>query len=112
MEPHRHLGTNRDDQRADQAALWVRVGRIRREGSGFSDFLLFFYNQVIGLPAVTTSSAIAVALACDAFVDILIREFSDNLRTRLGRRHPLMYCSANSLVSRLLVSVEPAAVAE
>jgi len=61
---------------------------------GFSYFLLFFYNQVIGLPALTASGAIAVALACDAFADILIGEFSDNLRTRWGRRHPLMYFSA------------------
>src|SRR5215510_2669380 len=61
---------------------------------GFAYFLLFFYNQVIGLPALMVTSAIAIALAFDAVVDVLIGEFSDNLRTRWGRRHPLMYVSA------------------
>ena len=61
---------------------------------GFSYFLLFFYNQVIGLPAIVVGSAIAIALAADAFIDPIIGQFSDNLRTRWGRRHPLMYASA------------------
>jgi len=30
----------------------------------------------------------------DAFVDPMIGQFSDNLRTRWGRRHPLMYAAA------------------
>lgn len=61
---------------------------------GFSYFLLFFYNQVIGLPAIVVGSAIAIALAADAFIDPIIGQISDNLRTRWGRRHPLMYASA------------------
>lgn len=61
---------------------------------GFSTFLLFFYNQVIGLPAIAVGSAIAVALLADAFLDPVIGQLSDNLRTRWGRRHPLMYASA------------------
>jgi glycoside/pentoside/hexuronide:cation symporter, GPH family len=95
-------GTHLDKTSARAEMTSVRTKLLYGFGSvaygvkdqGFSYFLLFFYNQVIGLSAVTTSTAIAVALACDAFVDILIGEFSDNLRTRWGRRHPLMYCSA------------------
>lgn len=61
---------------------------------GFSTFLLFFYNQVIGMPALVVGSAIAIALAADAFIDPIIGQISDNLHSRWGRRHPLMYASA------------------
>src|SRR5215475_4569176 len=57
---------------------------------GFGTLLLFYYNQVIGLPAGEVSFAIALVLVFDAFVG----QISDNLRTRWGRRHPLMYASA------------------
>lgn len=61
---------------------------------GFLYFLLFFYNQVVGLPSAWVSSAIAVALIADAFADPIVGQISDNLRTRWGRRHPLMYAAA------------------
>ncbi|HEY4943107.1 MAG TPA: MFS transporter [Rhizomicrobium sp.] len=61
---------------------------------GFGYFLLFFYNQVVGLPSAWVSSAIAAALLFDAFADPIVGQFSDNLRTRWGRRHPLMYAAA------------------
>jgi Na+/melibiose symporter-like transporter len=61
---------------------------------GFAYFLLFFYNQVIGAPSQWVSSAIALALIVDAFADPIVGQVSDNLRTRWGRRHPLMYAAA------------------
>lgn len=61
---------------------------------GFNTFLLIFYNQVIGLPATLVSSAIAIALVCDAIFDPIIGEISDNWRSAWGRRHPFMYASA------------------
>jgi len=61
---------------------------------GFLYFLLFFYNQVIGLPSAWVSGAIAMALIVDAFADPIVGQLSDNLRTRWGRRHPLMYAAA------------------
>jgi glycoside/pentoside/hexuronide:cation symporter, GPH family len=60
----------------------------------FSTFLLFFYNQVLGVNALKASAAIALALIIDAVFDPLIGSFSDGLKTRLGRRHLLMYVSA------------------
>src|SRR5882724_11101612 len=61
---------------------------------GFLYFLLFFYNQVVGLPSAWVSGAIAMALIFDAFADPIVGQISDNLRTRWGRRHPLMYTAA------------------
>ncbi|WP_439136207.1 MFS transporter, partial [Pseudomaricurvus sp.] len=60
----------------------------------FRSFLLIYYNQVIGAPATLVSAAIMVALVVDAISDPVIGQFSDRLKTRWGRRHPLMYASA------------------
>lgn len=56
--------------------------------------LLFYYNQIVGLPAPMVSLALAISLFVDAFWDPFIGQFSDNLRTKWGRRHPLMYAAA------------------
>jgi Na+/melibiose symporter-like transporter len=61
---------------------------------GFGVLLLFFYNQVVGLPSLAVSLAIFIVLFFDAFVDPIVGQISDNLKTPLGRRHPLMYAAA------------------
>ncbi|WP_423602206.1 MFS transporter [Sphingomonas sp. MS122] len=62
--------------------------------AGFQTFLLLFYNQVIGLPAVQVGAAIMAALILDAMIDPAIGAASDRTRSRWGRRHPWMYGSA------------------
>lgn len=62
--------------------------------SGFSYFLLIFYNQVMGLPSQTVGLAIMIALLVDAFLDPIVGQISDNWRSSWGRRHPFMYASA------------------
>jgi len=64
-----------------------------REG-GFNYFLLLFYSQVIGVEAWLVGLAITLGLVTDALLDVGIGYWSDNLRSRWGRRHPLMYASA------------------
>ena len=61
---------------------------------GFTVFLLFFYNQVLGLSATLVGLAIAIAILVDAVADPIIGEVSDNWRSRIGRRHPFMYGAA------------------
>jgi GPH family glycoside/pentoside/hexuronide:cation symporter len=61
---------------------------------GFSTFLLFFFNQVMGVPASEVGLAIFAALLLDAFIDPLIGSLSDRTRGRWGRRHPWMYAAA------------------
>ena len=53
-------------------------------------FLLIFYNQVLGLSGTMTGIALAIALIFDALVDPAIGSWSDGMKTRWGRRHPLM----------------------
>jgi Na+/melibiose symporter-like transporter len=62
--------------------------------NGFQTILLPFYNLVLHVPAQLVGLAILIALMFDAFLDPVIGHFSDNLHTRWGRRHPLMYASA------------------
>lgn len=62
--------------------------------NGFAVFLLFYYNQVVGMRADLVSLAIAIALFADAFFDPLVGQLSDRTRTRLGQRHPWIYGSA------------------
>tara|TARA_R110002073_G_scaffold7456_10_gene42421 strand:+ start:1926 stop:3410 length:1485 start_codon:yes stop_codon:yes gene_type:complete len=60
----------------------------------FNTFILLYYNQVLGVDARLVSLALAIAIIFDAITDPLVASVSDNLRTRWGRRHPLMLISA------------------
>ena len=59
----------------------------------FSGFLMFFYNQVIGVPAAIVSVALAATLLMDAIVDPFLGRWSDTVSTRWGRRHPFIYAA-------------------
>ena len=63
------------------------------KNNGFDYFLLLFYSQVIGLDARLVGIAITTALVFDAVSDPIVGYWSDNLRSRWGRRHPFMYAS-------------------
>ena len=62
------------------------------KGLGFG-LLLLYYGTVLGLPVTWAALALGIATFVDGAVDPLIGSWSDNLRHRLGRRHPLMYAS-------------------
>lgn len=62
--------------------------------NGFSYFLLFYYNQVLDLPGAYAGLAILIAMLFDAISDPVVGVWSDNTRSRWGRRHPFMYASA------------------
>jgi glycoside/pentoside/hexuronide:cation symporter, GPH family len=62
--------------------------------NGFGFFLLLFYGQVIGVDARLVGLAITLCLIFDALSDPIVGYWSDNLRSRWGRRHPFMYAAA------------------
>ena len=62
--------------------------------TAFSLFVLFFYNQVLGLRGALAGLALFVAVAVDSVTDPLIGSLSDHHTSRIGRRHPFMYASA------------------
>lgn len=63
--------------------------------AGLSGAVLQYYlNQVLRVPAYIVGLAIMVSLIIDAMVDPLVGQWSDNVRSRWGRRHPFLYASA------------------
>lgn len=73
----------------------------------FNTFLLLYYNQILGLPASMASLALLASVVVDAISDPVAGSFSDGLRTRLGRRHPLMYASVLPLALTLWALFSP-----
>lgn len=61
------------------------------KNNGFEYVLLFFYSNILGVDAGLVAVALLIALVIDAFSDPIVGYWSDNMRTRLGRRHPFMY---------------------
>jgi len=64
------------------------------KNNGFDYFLLLFYGTVIGLEPGLVGLAILIALVFDALSDPLVGYWSDNFRSKWGRRHPFMYAAA------------------
>jgi Na+/melibiose symporter-like transporter len=62
--------------------------------NGGSAYVVFFYNQVLGLPAFWVTVAMFGGLAIDAFVDTIAGGLSDATKSRWGRRHPYIVLSA------------------
>jgi len=61
--------------------------------AAFGFYLLFYYNQVLGLSGSLAGIALFAALCVDAVSDPFVGSWSDFTRSRWGRRHPFMYAS-------------------
>ena len=69
--------------------------------------LLFYYQQVVGVEAWLASLAIAVSIVVDAVTDPFIGAWSDRVRTRWGRRHPMLLASALPLAVSFVLLFSP-----
>ena len=56
----------------------------------FGTFVLFYFNQVLEVPGTLTGLALGISLFCDAITDPLAGSISDRLKTRWGRRLPMI----------------------
>ena len=63
------------------------------KNGAFGIFVLFYYNQVLGLSGTLAGLAIGVALVFDSVSDPLAGSVSDHWRSKLGRRHPFLYAA-------------------
>ena len=79
---------------ATQLSYGVGAGANGIKNAAFTTYLMFYYNQVVGVPASVVSTAIALTLLVDAIVDPLLGRWSDTTRSRWGRRHPFIYGAA------------------
>jgi GPH family glycoside/pentoside/hexuronide:cation symporter len=64
------------------------------KNAAFNIFLLFFYQQVVGVSGTLTGIALGIALCFDAVTDPIAGTISDKTRTRWGRRHPFILAAA------------------
>ena len=76
--------------------LFWGVGQVGEgvKNAAFNSFLLFYYNQILGVSATLTALALGIAVLCDAVSDPLVGSISDRFKSRWGRRHPFMTVSA------------------
>ena len=72
------------------------IGQVAEglKNTAMATFVLFYYNQVLGLSGTLAGLALGIALVFDALTDPVAGSISDNLRSRMGRRHPFIYASA------------------
>jgi|TARA_B110000503_G_scaffold117055_1_gene176662 Na+/melibiose symporter-like transporter len=62
--------------------------------TAFANFVVFYYTQVNGLSGSLAGLAMFMALVWDAISDPIVGSWSDNFRSRWGRRHPLLVAGA------------------
>ena len=85
------------------------VGQLAEglQNGGFGIFLLFYYNQVLGVPGTLAGIAVGTAVVLDAFTDPLAGSLSDHWHSRLGRRHPFMYAAILPLALSFFLLFNP-----
>ncbi len=100
-----------DDSKALGFGLkfWYGFGQLAEgvKNTAFSFFLVFYFNQVLGLSGTLAGTAIFIALIFDAVSDPVAGSLSDRLRSRWGRRHPFMYASAAPLAVTFYLLFNP-----
>ena len=90
----------RESERTGKLALKTKIIYALGEmpgshmNSAIGAFLALYYNQILGVSASTIATAMGLALFLDAVSDPVVGSYSDNLKSKLGRRHPLMYAAA------------------
>jgi GPH family glycoside/pentoside/hexuronide:cation symporter len=68
------------------------------EARGAGNFLLIFYNQVVGMPAYMIATVTLIMTVFDVFLDPAVGHISDHFHSRWGRRHPFIYASVFPLM--------------
>ncbi|MDZ7686997.1 MAG: MFS transporter [Gammaproteobacteria bacterium] len=98
-----------------RAMLFYAVGQNAEgiQSAAFHTFLLFYYQQVIGVSGTLAGIALAFAMLADALTDPLAGSMSDRTQTRFGRRHPYIVGSIFPLaIAFVLLFNPPAALTE
>ena len=75
--------------------------------AAFANFVVFYYTQVNGLSGSLAGLAMFFALTWDAISDPVVGSWSDNFRSRWGRRHPLLVAGALPTTALFLALFAP-----
>ena len=101
------MATTKDLSRHTKFAYWVGQVAEGQKGAIFALFLLFYYNQVLGLSGSLCGIALMIAMAVDAITDPLMGSITDRWRSRWGRRHPFMYGAAVPMAVAVYFTFDP-----
>ncbi len=93
--------------------LFYGFGQIIESGYlTVAPFIFFYYTAVLGLSGSLVGLALAISMVIDAVFDPLIGSFSDNVRSKFGRRLPMMILGAPLMALSLgLLFAPPLAIA-
>ena len=88
-------------------------GQVIESGyTTIAGFIFFYYTAVLGMSGSLVGLALAVSMAVDAVMDPFIGSLSDNVRSKFGRRLPLMVLGAPLMALSLgLLFAPPAGLA-
>jgi GPH family glycoside/pentoside/hexuronide:cation symporter len=114
MSTDEAVGTETDGPLSRSLLGWYSLGALPG-GVGLTagTFLVFYYNQVLGVAGATVGLAILAASIFDAITDPIAGAISDRTRSRLGRRHPYMLATAVPLgIVFYLVWVPPSGISQ
>ena len=76
---------------------------------GFQMLLLFYYQQIVGLSGTLTGLALGIAMVFDAVTDPIAGGVSDRIKSRFGRRHPMIALAAVPLALSFIALFSPPA---
>ncbi len=75
--------------------FFYSIGQVVESGYlATNGFIFFYYTAVLGLSGSMVGAALAISLCLDAAADPLIGSWSDSVRSRFGRRLPVMLIGA------------------
>lgn len=95
-----HSDTSQRNYSKDRVPFWEKIGigcgRVAADGTAGTLHTLVnqVYNMMMGVNPALLSTAVFIQRSWDAILDPLIGQFSDNFRSRWGRRLPLMAASS------------------
>jgi GPH family glycoside/pentoside/hexuronide:cation symporter len=89
--------------------FFYSIGQFIESGYlAINTFIFFYYTAVLGLSGSLVGAALAISMTLDAAVDPLIGSWSDSVRSRFGRRLPVMLLAAPlTMVTMGLLFVPP-----
>ncbi len=75
--------------------FFYSIGQVVESGYlAVNGFIFFYYTAVLGLSGSLVGAALAISLVLDAVADPLIGSWSDSVRSKFGRRLPVMLIGA------------------
>ena len=92
--------------------FFYSLGQVVESGYlAINAFIFFYYTAVLGLSGTMVGVALAISMCLDAAADPLIGSWSDSVRSRFGRRLPVMLIGAPlTMVTMGLLFAPPSAL--